>query len=387
MGKRAMLIAFACVLPLGFVVVALAGEVAGGASPAATAMAAAQPASGASGLGAALLVVRRAGARDDLARLAGETSQTVGALPGRALRAVRAPDGSAVAYLPMKGGPRFWVATPSGEVKTVSLIALGVTSVEALTWTSPTQLVVAGSKQRREPYPAKDHLYEVTAGTWTVRPFRGLRGAEPSAAPQVGTLVFVRITDVGKAPGLPWARKLREQLLLLDLDSAAAPKVIKTETYPSTLDIRAFREPQLAPDGRHVATSTSGSDVSVTYRIWSIHVGKALYEKRTACLGPAIGAWDATGTRLAFCGLVSTPDWDMMARVWIYDLAKGTVSRSDLLGRFESLSVAWSASGDLAVARSRLGRALDEGTTYLASGESLSALTRLLDGGLPVWVQ
>jgi hypothetical protein len=95
---------------------------------------------------AALLVVQRAGARDDLVRVAAGTPQTVGTLPARAGSAVAAPDGSAVAYLPWKTGPAFWVTTPAGAVTTVSLADLGVRVVDAVTWASPTTLIVSGSK-------------------------------------------------------------------------------------------------------------------------------------------------------------------------------------------------------------------------------------------------
>jgi hypothetical protein len=387
MSRRITVISFPVALLLGLAAAALLVGAAGGAFG--PERAAAGPARSAAGVGdasAALLVVRRAGAKDDLVRLFGGTSRTVGTLPGRAARGVAAPDGSAVAYLPMKWAPRFWVATPSGEVRTVSLASLGVTFVDAVTWTSPTQLVVSGCKQRREPNPAKDFLYEVTAGTWTVKPFRGLRGAQPSAAPQAGTLAFLRITDVGPAPDRPWARKLREQLLLLDLEGDAAPKAIRTETYSSTLDVRYFCEPQLAPDGAHVVTSEVGLADTVTYRVWSVDGGAALYQKRTTCPGQAIGAWDAAGVRLAFPGLALTPGSGTQACVWVYDLSTGFVARSGLLGSFTSISLAWSPSGDLALARSRLGKALDDGTVYLATGGSLTQLTRLQAGGLPAWV-
>ena len=389
MSRKLVVISLAGVALFGFAATAtMLIRASGRASgPAQAAVVPALTAAGAAGTSEALLVARRAGAKDDLVRLTDQTSQTVGTLPGRAVSAVAAPDGSAVAYLPMKWGPRFWVATPSGEVRTVSLASLGVTFVDAVTWSSPTQLIVSGCKQRREPNPAKDFLYEVTAGSWTVKRFRGLRGAEPSAAPQAGTLAFVRITDVGPAPDRPWARRLREQLLLLDLNGGAAPKVIETETYSSTLDLRSFFEPQLAPDGEHVVTATSGSDITVNYRVWSVHGGKAIYHKRTACPGPAIGVWDAAGTRLAFAGLVPMPDTDMQARVWVYDLGTDSVAASGLLGSFTSVSLSWSASGDLAAARSKLGKALDEGTAYLAVGGSLTQFTKLQAGGLPAWVQ
>jgi hypothetical protein len=385
---KVVVISFAGVLLLGLA--AGAALLVGAGSTPGAAQAAVSPApsaAGAAGTSEALLVARRAGARDDLVRLTDQTSQTIGALPGRAVRAVAAPDGRAVAYLPMKWGPRFWVATPSGEVRTVSLASLGVTFVDAVTWTSPTQLIVSAGKQRREPNPAKDYLYEVTAGSWTVKRFRGLRGAEPSAAPEAGKLAFVRISDVGPAADRPWARKLREQLLLLDLNGGGAPKVIETETSSSTLDLRSFFEPQLAPDGEHVVTSTAGSDITVNYRVWSVHGGKAIYHKRTACQGPANGVWDAAGARLAFAGLVPMPDTDMQGRVWVYDLGTGTVAASDLLGSFTSIGLSWSASGDLALSLSKLGDALDEGTAHLAVGGSLTPLTKLQAGGLPAWVK
>jgi len=388
MSKKLAHSSLACVLLLGLVAAAALLVGAGCASGSAEVAASpAQSAAGAEDAGAALLVVRRAGAKDDLVRLAGGTAQTVGTLPGRAAGAIAAPDGSAVAYLPMKWGPRFWVATPTGEVSMVSLAGLGVTFVDAVTWASPTQLIVSGGKQQGEPDSDKDFLYEVTAGSWTAKPFRGLRGAQPSAAPQAGTFAFVRVTDVGPAADRPWARKLREQLLLLDLAGDAAPTVIQTATYSSTLDMRYFYEPQLAPDGEHVVTSTSGADMTVDYRVWSIRGGKALYHKRATCPGQAGGAWDAAGARLALWGIPVTPGSGTKARVWVYDLSTGSVATSGPLGSFTSVSLAWSATGDLALSLYKLGKGPDEATAYLAAGGSLTQLTKLQAGGLPAWVQ
>jgi len=339
------------------------------------------------GSGQSLLVVRRAGATDDLVLLSGGTSRTVGALPGRAAVAVAAPDGSAVAYLPMKWGPRIWVATPAGTVRTVSLASLGVTCVDAVTWASPTQLILSGRKQRREPDAAEDRLYEVTTGSWTVAPFRGLRGAEPSAAAGARRLAFVRISDAGPAADRPWARTLREQLLVLDLDTDAAPRAVRTETYASTLERRAFSLPQLAPGGEHVVTATADGDMTVTYRVWPVDGGKALFRKHTACPGRALGVWDAAGARVAFPGLVHRPDTDMQARAWVYDLGADSLGASGLLGSFTAVSLAWSAAGDLALARVKLDKDPDEGTVSLAGGGSLTQRTDLGAGGLPAWVR
>ena len=338
---------------------------------------------------AALLVVQRAGAKDDLVRVAAGTPQKVGTLPARAGSAVAAPDGSAVAYLPWKTGPVFWVATPAGAVATVSLADLGVRVVDAVTWTSPTTLIVSGSKKHGWLDPATDFLYEVTAGSWTVKPFRGLRGAEPSASPEAGTLVFVRIADVGPWPGMPGVRKLRERLMLLDLARSASPKAIETESHVSDLNIRGFYQPQISPDGEHVATSTTGSDTTAIYRIWSTRGGAALYRKRTNDPGYrfAPAAWDASGERLAFWGMTETTDWDETLRVWTYDVATGRPDGSGELGSFAVDGFAWSAGGDLAIGLYSLAKSPDQGTVSLATGGSLSQLTEVVSGGLPAWVE
>ena len=375
-----------CVL-LGGVAAALPACGGGAPGPADAPASSGSPAASPPGSTEALLVVRRAGGADDLVLYSGGAARTIGTLPGRAAVSVAAPDGGAVAYLPMKWGPRFWVATPAGVVRTVSLARLGVTLVDTVTWISPTGLVASGRRRSREPDAAKDFLYEVSTGSWTVAPFRGLRGTEPSGAAEAGRLVFVAITDVGPAADRPWARTLRERLLLLDVDGEAAPRAIETTTYSSSLDLRAFSLPQLAPDGEHVVTSTAGGDMTVTYRIWRVGGGKALFSKRTACPGRAAGVWDAAGARVAFAGLVHRPDTDMQARVWVYDLGTERLAASGLLGSFTAVGLAWSRAGDLAIARAGLGKDPDEGTVSLAAAGSLTGLTELGAGGLPAWVR
>ena len=181
------------------------------------AVAAASPAISKDG-SSALLLVRLHGSRDDLVSVpTGGSQQVVGSLPGRAALAVTAPDGSAVAYLPAKTGASIWVASSSGLVRTVSLARRGVTVVDALTWVSPTRLVVSGLRKVRYVYPAKDYLYMVDLTTSKVASFRHLRGAEPSASVRAGKLVFVRIADAGPWPGMSGTRKMRERLLYVDL--------------------------------------------------------------------------------------------------------------------------------------------------------------------------
>jgi len=95
MPKKLAHWSLACVLLLGLAAAAALLVGAGCASGSAqVATSPAQSAAGAGDAGAALLVVRRAGAKDDLVRLAGGTAQTVGTLPGRAAGAVAAPDES-----------------------------------------------------------------------------------------------------------------------------------------------------------------------------------------------------------------------------------------------------------------------------------------------------
>ena len=347
------------------------------------------PASRPASAPAALLVVQRAGAGEDIVRVAGGTPQKVGTLPARVVQVAVAPDGGAVAYLPWKAGPAFWVATPAGAATTVSLAKLGVKVVDAVTWASPTTLIVSGTKLHRWTDPASDLLYEVSAGSWNAKPFRGLRGAEPSASPQAGKLVFVRLADVGPWPGMPGSRKLREQLMLTDLAHPSPPKAIETETYVSNLNIRSFYKPQISPDGAHVATASSGSDTTVIYRIWSTRGGKAVYRKRTNDPGYpyAPTAWDAASERLAFWGMTETKDWDETLRIWLCDVSTKKLDTSAELGALAVDGFAWTAGGDLAVGLYGLAKSPDRGTVDLATGGSLTALTKVVPGGLPAWVQ
>ena len=76
----------------------------------------------------------------------------------------------------------------------------------------------------------------------------------------------------------------------------------------------------------------------------------------------------------------------MTTRVWVYDtLSRGT-DESAALGALAVNGLAWSPAGDLAVGLGGLGRAADRGFVELAAGAVLTGLTKVGDGGLPVWV-
>jgi hypothetical protein len=334
--------------------------------------------------GEAVLVVRHASGHDALWLLSPTdgAATAAGELPGLAGAAAVSPAGS-VAYLPENQAPRIWIGHGPFAPRTVSLAAAGVRRIDALTWVAADRLLVSGVKKGfASPY--RDRLFLVDLTTGKTRAFRGLSGAEPSAAPAVGKVAYVKFTTL-VAGTKTKAPVIRESLKVLSLTHGGAGRTVWTDEYQLWADHRAFSHPQLAPDGRWFLTGETGSDVRVTYAIRDAG-GNPLLTLFTVAVQAGAG-WDATSTRTAFAGAVDGPG-EFNACVWVYDVASGSLTRSPkgLLPQQMIGSVAWSPSGRLA-----LGGFTATGTpaarhVYVLSAADLTTMKDAGAGELPVWV-
>ena len=209
------LVALACATAL-LIAVAHRGPAAVSAAPAAPPAPAAHKAAG-----EAVLVVRHAGGHDALWLLspADGAATAAGELPGRA-GVVAVSTAGSVAYLPESGAPRLWIGRGPFAPRTVSLAAAGVRRIDALTWVAGDRLLVSGvTKGAASPY--RDRLFLVDLTTGKTRAFRGLSGAEPSAAPAVGKVAYVKFTTL-VAGTKTKAPVVRESLKVLSLTHGGA---------------------------------------------------------------------------------------------------------------------------------------------------------------------
>ena len=218
-------------------------------------------------------MVRREGGRDALwsvASAGGAATRLVG-LSFRPVRVEASSDGAKLALLPSTQGPRVFVYDiAAGTLKRLSLAPRGVKQVDAITWLSNSRLLVSGSRAPTGSYALNDRLYVIDVASGKSAWFRKLQGTEPSVAAQAPRLVYVRLTDAGPDPHLPGVRLVNEKLLSLRLVSGSVPRVIAGARVTVGFDIRAFHDPRVSPDGRSVITSTTGSDVAVTYALRSV---------------------------------------------------------------------------------------------------------------------
>ncbi len=250
--------------------------------------------------------MRREGGRDALWRVAptdGAATKLVD-LAFRPSRIEASPDGARLALLPTAIGPKVYVCdVANATVKALSLAARGVRSVDSFTWLSSTRLLVAGSpRATRVAYPMSDRLYSLNVVSGVSASFRDLRGTEPSAAPAAARLVYVRLADAGPAPSEPGSRLISEKLVSLKLASGTTPRVIARARYSGSYDIRRFRDPRVSPRGRFVITSTTGSDVSVSYMVRWVTTGNALFTKATTLAGRDATGWRPLGSKGRFLG-------------------------------------------------------------------------------------
>lgn len=332
-----------------------------------------------------VLVARSAEGRDSLWVLSPSTGAptAAGVLPGIAASVAVSPDGENVAYLPRGGTPRVWVGYGPLAPRTVSLTGAGVRRVDSFTWIDGRRLVVAGATARKAG-PERDRLYLVDLVARTTSPFRKLWGTEPYVAPGGARLVYVRLTVV--KPGTAANQHtptIRESVRTVRLSGGTGRTVI-SETYRLFADHRSFAHPQLSRSGKWLLTSTTGSDVSVTYDVREGSGGYSLLSAYTGALSSQAG-WDAAG-RTAFGG---TPDMSHMqeACVWVSDPTAGTLTRTPL-GLLPGLMVtdlAWSESGDLVAGARDWGTASRASHVIVLPG-SLGGKNDLGRGRLPVWV-
>jgi Tol biopolymer transport system component len=335
-----------------------------------------------------IAVVRREAGRDALWSVApaGAATKLVD-LSFRPVRIEASPDGAKLALLRFAAGPRVFVYDiAAGTLKTLSLAPRGVRQVDALTWLSTSRLLVSGSRTAAGAYALNDRLYVVNVATGTSAWFRKLQGTEPSVAAQAPRLVYVRLTDAGPDPAQPGTRLVSEKLLSLKLVSGSVPRVIARARYSGGFDIRRYRDPRVSSDGRSVISSTTRSDVGVTYAVRTVATGKRLFSKSTQLAGRDATAWDAQSARVAFWGmpsLAATP----VTRIYVYDLAAAKLTSVGPYADRTATGLSWAPDGSrLAYTLSAFGNAVDRGRLWIVDPATPAAAQVLGAGGLPAWL-
>jgi len=335
-----------------------------------------------------IAVVRREGGRDALWSVApaGGATKLVD-LSFRPVRIEASPDGAKLALLRSTGGPRVFVYdSAAGTLKTLSLAPRGVKQVDAITWLSNSSLLVSGSLTAIGAYALNDRLYVVNVATGTSAWFRKLQGTEPSVAAQAPRLVYVRLSDAGPDPNLPGTRLVSEKLLSLRLVSNSVPRAIARARYSGGFDIRAFRDPRVSPDGRSVISSTTRSDVGVTYTVRTVVTGKRLFSKNTQLAGRDATAWDARSARVAFWGMPSLPS-TAATRIYVYGLAADKLTSVGPYSDRTATGLSWAPDGSrLAYTLSAFDNAVDRGRLWIADPAAPAAAQDLGAGGLPAWL-
>jgi hypothetical protein len=368
-----------------------AALVAGGRGPEAAAAGpadgAAAPAQAPSPSSQRILVARSAGGHETLWLVspADGAASAAGSLPGRAGRVAVSPNGLNVAYLPASQAPRVWIGYGPKAPRTVSLAAAGVTAVDGLTWISSDRILVSGTISGRYADADRDRLFVVTVSTGKVSAFRDLRGTEPSAAPGVGKVAYVRLTTL--APGdaqHPGAPLIRESLRILSLAGSGGGSELAFQRYRRFVDYRAFQEPKLSPTGKWLLTGQTGSDVSVTYSLRETGIGFTFLTLSSGNLPAA--AWDAAGRRIAFAA-TPTPFAQSRLSAWAYDVQTGAMMRTPgaAITDQQILDLSWSADGALAIGTRTI--SATSARRILVALADLSAVTDLGTGRLPVWVE
>ncbi|MBE0529010.1 MAG: hypothetical protein IH629_07395 [Thermoleophilia bacterium] len=235
-------------------------------------------------------------------------------------------------------------------------------------------------------YPLTDRLYTITTTGGRPVAFRRLRGTEPSAAPGAARLLYVRFRDAGRNAADPQSRLVVEDLMSLKLAPGSKPRVVKHARYPDSFDIRRFRDPDVSPNGKYVVSSTTGSDVSVTYAVRRVATGKLVRAKRTT-LGPrARTAWSHGSDRVAFWGMPPSST-GQTAAVYVYDVASAKVTREGLFSKVAVAGLAWAPDDALLAYALRARRGgVDDGRLWTVEPGMSASQTDLGEGSLPVWV-
>lgn len=319
------------------VVSALVCSACGGAGSSATPRAGASSSPGASSNGAAptkldvaarLLVVRKAGAVWRLVRLTPATGveETLASLPFRPLRALASPNGVRVLYWNDDGGLAVAEAA-TGAVKRISHAGLPIRSIDGATWTSEARVLFGGSRKALSS-PEHSLLYRVDVVSGEVTSFRGLKGGEPSYATDEGSLIYVTRHTSGDTA--------RETVWRLRSLSAQPRSFTGAAAYVDAG--RSFDTPLLSADGAWILSPRTGTDVSVTYRLYDVRSGRPAREWSGG--SPVAAAWG--GDKVAF--QQSRPSQARLA-VFICDTSDGSLTRRACPDASGLSSLAWSPGG------------------------------------------
>ncbi len=373
------------------VAAAPAAPVAGGAASPQAAVTAAPVAASHLGLAAgSIIVVRRAGTQDSLWSVSPVPTSALKLidLPFRPARMLASPDNTKIAILPAAVGGKvyiFYVAL--AKLAPLSFTSQGVKRIDGMTWLSATRLLVSGSGSvKRTAYPLADRLYAVTTTPGKPAAFRRLKGTEPSAAPGAKLLVYVRLRDGGPVTGNPGARFVVESLIRLKLVAGSTPHVIGQVRYVDSYDIRRFRDPGVSPDAKYVVTSTTGSDISVSYMVRKTSTGTAVHKQNTTLAGRDETAWSHAGDKVAFWGV---PPIGSMTNTYLYayDTGAKKLKHGKPIANVAVTGIAWAPDDSLiAYALHSPGQADDRAHLWTAVPGASSTPTDLGAGSLPVWL-
>jgi Tol biopolymer transport system component len=255
-----------------------------------------------------------------------------------------------------------------------------------MTWLSNSRLLVSGSGTAAGAYAFNDRLYTIDVATGSSAWFRKLQGTEPSVARGGSRLVYVRLSDGGRSPVVGAPRLVIEKLLSVKLGSGATPHVIAGERYSSGLDIRAFRDPRVSPDGSSVISSTTRSDVGATYALRAVATGKRVFSKNTQLAGRDATAWDAQGSRVAFWGMQSLAG-SQVTRIYIFDLVANKLTAVGNYADRIATGLSWAPDGGrLAYTLSAFANGVDQGRLWIVDPLTPAMAEVLGAGGLPAWL-
>lgn len=336
-----------------------------------------------------IIVVRRVGTQDSLWSVSPVPTSALKLidLPFRPARLLASPDNTKIAILPAAVGGKVYVFYMAlAKLAPLSFASQGVKQIDGMTWLSATRLLVSGSGSAKETvYPLADKLYAATTTSGKPAAFRRLKGTEPAAAPGGKLLVYVRMRDGGPVSGNPGARFVVESLIRLKLVSGSTPHVIARARYTNDLDIRRFHDPGVSPDAKYVVTSTTGSDVSVSYMVRKASTGATVHKQNTTLAGRDETAWSHAGDKVAFWGV---PPIGPMTNTYLYTYDTGAkkLKHGKPIANMGVTGIAWAPDDSLiAYALHAPGQADDRAHLWTAV-PGASTPTDLGAGSLPVWL-
>ena len=297
-----------------------------------------------------LIVVRRIAGQDSLWSVDPGTAMVsqLTTLPFRPASVTQSPGGRRLAYLPMSTGAAVYVYDiGTNTLVKRSLAGRGVKVVDSLTWLTSTKLLVAGKTTAgRAFYPFADRLWVLNTVTGAASRFRNLAGTEPSVAPGGTLLVYVRLSDGGRISSGSPLRLVVERLYRLKLAAGTTPHLLRTARYPNDLDIRRFHDPLLSQRGGYLTTSTTGSDISVSYMVRASVTGDVRRTIRTALIGQALTAWSHHGNHVALWSM-PLADNTTTTRLLVYDPTSDVLAHSATMSKVVVTGLAWPADDAL----------------------------------------